>query len=215
MLDNPKFAELLIASLKKQGYDCEHENGEIKVSKNGFSIADIKDETTYCVYRNTLNDSEYYNVRAIHESLTEAFRLYEQGEPVAAQPQYRKLCEFGNYLIAAKLMNYGYMEFVTWQQDAEKTRVDVGHYLTDYAAAKEDFALRCGLVDKNRMFDETEMKLIRQGLVHLGADFPDLTAEQMTLLGKVVERIEMLVPEIREHEELEHGELAPDDGLEV
>jgi hypothetical protein len=37
----------------------------------------------------------------------------------------------------------------------------------------------------------------------------------MALLGKVVERIEMLVPEIVEHEEMEQKELVPDDGLEI
>jgi hypothetical protein len=59
------------------------------------------------------------------------------------------------------------------------------------------------------------MKLIRQGLVHLGTEFPDLTYEQNTLLGKVVEKIEMIVPSIKEHEALEHHELVADDGLEI
>jgi hypothetical protein len=213
MDDREKFIELPQAELKRRGYDCTRENDEIKVSKNGFPVTDILGGGEYRVYRNTLNDSDYHSVRAVYESLSEAYSLYEKGEPLAAQPRYRKLCEFGNYLIAARPMGYGYMEFVTWQQDAERTRVDVGHYTADYEAAKEDFAVRCGLVSRDKLFSETEMKLIRQGLVYLGANFPDLTYEQNTLLGKAVEKIEMIVPEIQEHEESERGELMPDDEL--
>ena len=59
------------------------------------------------------------------------------------------------------------------------------------------------------------MKLLRQGLVHLGANYPDLTAEQNTNVGKLIEKVEMIVPSIQKHEQLEHHELVPDDGLEV
>jgi hypothetical protein len=220
MLENHKFISLLQAELKRQGYECTLENGEVKVTKNGFNITDILvsgEHSQYRIYKNTLNDYEYQQVRAINESMSEAYRLYEQGEPLAAQPLYRKLCELGNYVLAVtgKLIDYGYMEYATWKQDADKTGVDAGNYFTDYEAAKEDFALRCGLIDRNKLFSETEMKLIRQGLVHLGVNYPDLTFEQNTLLGKVVEKIEMIVPEIQERDHYEAHDLIAEDGLEM
>jgi len=70
-------------------------------------------------------------------------------------------------------------------------------------------------VDKSKLFSETEMKLIRHGHVYLGANYPDLTLEQNTLLNKVVGKIEMLVPEIQEREELERDDLIEEDGLEL
>jgi len=215
MFNNPKFIELLMNELKKQGYDCKHEDGEIKVSKNGFPVTDILNSGEYRVYRNTPDNQELNNVRAIHDSLSEAFSQYEKGQPVNAQPQYHIMCEFGNYLMAAKLMNYGYMEFVTWQQDADKTRVDVGNYFTGYEAAKEDFSVRSGLVNRYKMLNETELKLIHQGLVHLGADYPHLTAEQMTNVGKLIEKVEMIVPAIKERSIYEALELVAEDGLEM
>jgi len=217
MIDTPKFLELLREALKRQGYDCMQDGGEIKVNKNGFPVADVLGSGEYRIYRNTVSDHDYYQIRSVYESLSEAFNLYERGEPLTIEnmSHFHKLCEFGNHVIAARLMGYGYMEYVTWQQDSERTRVDIGHYFSDYESCKEDFAVRCGLIDRNKLFDETEMKLIRQGLVHLGANFPDLTYEQNTLLGKVVEKIEMLVPEIQEHEELERDELVPDDELSL
>jgi len=201
--------------LKKQGYDCKHEDGEVKVSKNGFSVTDILGSGEYRVYRNAPNDEERNNVHAIYESLSEAFSLYEKGQPVNANPQYHAMCEFGNYLLTAKLMNYGYMEFVTWQQNADGTSVDAGHYFTDYEAAKEDFAKRCGLVNRYKMFSETELKLIHQGLVHLGADYPHLTSEQMTNVGKVIEKVEMIVPAIQQRSMYEAHDLVAEDGLEM
>ena len=215
MDDKERFIGILQAELRRQGFDCTQENGEIKVSKNGFPVADILGGGEYRVYRNTVNDHDRDQVRAIYESLSEAYHLYEKGEPVSAQPLYHKLCEFANYILAAKLMGYGYMEYVTWQQDEERTRVDVGHYFTDYEAAKEDMAVRCGLVNRYKMFNETELKLIRQGLVHLGADYPHLTAEQMTNVGKLIERVEIIVPSLREREYYEHQDLVAEDGLEI
>jgi hypothetical protein len=217
MDDKEIFFDLLQAELQRQGYDCTLENGEVKVTKNGFNITDILGGGEYRVYKNTLNDYEHHQIQAIYESMSEAYRLYEQGEPLAAQPLYRKLCELGNYVLAAtgKHFVYGHMEFVTWKQNADKTGVDMGHYFSGYEAAKEDFALRCGLIDRNKLFSETEMKLIRQGLVHLGASYPDLTFEQNTLLGTVIEKIEMIVPEIQERDHYEAHDLIAEDGLEM
>jgi hypothetical protein len=162
-----------------------------------------------------------YQIQPMLERINEILAAWEKSQviPFKDSEKFRVLAEYNNVVLAVRddsKLGYGDgLHFVTWAYGLDRTGFDDGHYFTGYESAKENFALRCGLVDKNKMFDETEMKLIRQGLVHLGADFPDLTAEQMTLLGKVVERIEMLVPEITEHEEMEHSELVPDDGLEI
>jgi len=215
LLEKLKFVELLMNELKRHGYDCKHEDGEIKVSKNGFPVTDILSSEEYRVYRNTLNDQDLNSVQIIHEYLSEAFMLYEKGQPVSSQPQYHIMCELGNYLMAATLMELGNMEFVTWKQDPEKTRVDIGHYFTDYEAAREDFAVRAGLVNRYKMFNETELKLLHQGLVHLGADYPHLTSEQMTNVGKLIEKVEMIVPAIKERSLYEAHDLVAEDGLEV
>jgi hypothetical protein len=133
--------------------------------------------------------------------------------------EYRILSEYNNIVLAARddsELGYGHgLYFVTWEYSYERTGFTQGNYAMDYEAAKEDFALRCGLIDRNKLFSETEMKLIRQGLVHLGVSYPDLTFEQNTLLGKVVEKIEMIVPEIQERDHYEAHDLIAEDGLEM
>jgi len=215
MLENPKFTEWLMAELQRRDYGCVQEGGEIKVSRNDFPVTDILGGGNYRVYKNTPHDDERHKIRAIYESFTEAYRLYESGAPLGNRPSYHIMCEYGDYIMAAKPMDYGYVEFVTWQRDAEKTWVEAGHYFTDYEAAKEDFAVRCGLVNRYKMFNETELKLIHQGLVHLGADYPYLTAEQMNNVGKLIEKVETIVPAIQERSVYEAYELVPEDGLEI
>ena len=132
---------------------------------------------------------------------------------------YRILNEYNNIVLAARddsALNYGHgLHFTTWEYAYNREGFLYGHYTTDYESAKEDFAVRCRLVNRYKMFSETELKLMRQGLVYLGANYPDLTTEQMTNVGKLIEKVEIVVPSIQAHEELEHSELVPDDGLEV
>ena len=215
MLEKPNFVEWLIAELNRRGYECAQGNNEIKVSRNGFPVTDILGGGDYRIYKNAPNDDERHNVRAVYESFSEAYKLYENGIPLNSNPEYHIMCEYGNCLMAAKPMGCGYMEFVTWQRDDDKTWVELGHYFAGYEAAKEDFAVRCGLVNRYKMFNETELKLIHQGLVHLGADYPHLTAEQMANVGKLIDKVEIIVPAIQERSVYESHEFLPEDGLEI
>jgi hypothetical protein len=173
------------------------------------------------VYYYAEHDRIAHKILAIANKVNEIVAAWEKAPAVPFDDisHFRVLSEYNNVVLAARddsTQGFGRgLYFVTWRYNHDRTGLEHGNYTESYDAAKEDFAVRCGLVDKNKLFDETEMKLIRQGLVYLGADFPDLTAEQMTLLGRVVERIEMLVPEIVEHEEMEHIGLLPNDGLEI
>jgi hypothetical protein len=54
-------------------------------------------------------------------------------------------------------------DFVTWRLDRNGER-EVGHYYDSYVGAKEEFALRAGLIDQNRLFTETELTVIRSTL---------------------------------------------------
>lgn len=139
--------------------------------------------------------------------------------PFDNQNEYRLLAEYNGIVLAARddsEKGHGYvMEFVTWEYSDDRSSFINGKYTTDYDKAKEAFAVRCGLVNRYKMLSETELKLIHQGLVHLGANYPHLTSEQMTNVGKLIEKVEMIVPEIQERSAYEAHELLPEDGLEI
>jgi hypothetical protein len=157
-------------------------------------------------------------IRPIVDKVNEIVAAWEKASdvPFESISNYRILSEYNNYVLAARddsKSEFGYgLQFVTWKYSPERTGFQFGYYTTDYDAAKEDFAARSGLIDHNKLFNETELTLIRQGLVHFGTNCLNLTHGQSTQLEKVIKKIEEIVPAIREHEELEAHSLVPDDG---
>lgn len=209
--------ELARLGFREARYDAEHD--AMLVNPSDERVMRINDEgVSYYAEHDLL---VIHQIKPLADKVKEMVSAWERGQSVPFEDlsHYRILSEYNGIVLAARddsELGYGHgLHLTTWEYSYNRTGFMHGHYTTDYESAKEDFAVRCGLIDRNKMFDETEMKLIRQGLVHLGANFPNLTYEQNTLLGKVVEKIEMLVPSIQEHEELEHSEIVPDDGLEI
>ena len=168
-------------------------------------------------YRHLVSDEIEPAVKSVYEQAAAWERATVA--PFKDLSNYRILNEYNNVVLAARddsTLGYGHgLHFTTWEYGYNREGFLYGHYTTDFENAKEDFATRSGLINRYKMFNETELKLIRQGLVHLGANYPDLTAEQNTNVGKLIEKVEMIVPSIQKHEQLEHHELVPDDGLEV
>jgi hypothetical protein len=209
--------ELARLGFREAVYSGEHD--AVIVNPSDKHMMMIKDDgVSYYAEHDLL---VIHQIKPLADKVREMVSAWERGQPAPFEDlsHYRILNEYNGVVLAARddsKFGYGHgLHLTTWEYSHDRAGFQHGHYTTDYEAAKEDFAVRCGLVDKNKMFDETEMKLIRQGLVHLGANFPDLTAEQNTLLGKVVERIEMIVPEIEAREEPERQDLVPEDGLEI
>jgi len=196
--------------------------------ERGVFVLDPSDERLAKIYDsgNIHSCGEYdhlvrHDIEPVVKMINEQVATWERAPlaPFKDLSNYRILNEYNNVVLAARddsSLGYGHgLHFTTWEYACNREGFLYGHYTTDYENAKEDFAIRAGLINRYKMFDETELKLLRQGLVHLGADYPDLTVEQMTNVGRLIEKIGIIVPEIRGHEELEHNELVPDDGLEI
>ena len=51
---------------------------------------------------------------------------------------------------------------VTWEWDFDRQGVHAGHYfMENYEAAKQDFAVRAGLVERQRLFSDEQLAVIR------------------------------------------------------
>ncbi len=132
--------------------------------------------------------------RKNHEEFKKLFEKAPELNANDLKAGYKKLLEFDGIVLAAKryenrMPEHEY-EFVTWQRGTDNG-VCWGHYTTNYNAAKEDFAKRCGLIPKGRMFDESELLIIHSGLVKAGT-FPDLDHATRKGIGQIVEKIEGL-----------------------
>ena len=91
----------------------------------------------------------------------EYMTLMEAAPPLKAtglEKGYLLLADFNGAVLAGKHTMLG-AQFVTWAWDYDRKGVNNGHYyMEDYQRAKEDFALRAGLVERVRVFDQMQLK---------------------------------------------------------
>lgn len=87
-------------------------------------------------------------------------KLMEQAPQIIAsglEGDYRALVEFNNVVLAGHQTSYG-MEFVTWEWVKNHTALWQGHYYGDsYAAAKQDFVTRSGLLPQEQLFSDQQL----------------------------------------------------------
>ena len=128
-------------------------------------------------------------------------KLMEQAPQIHAsglEGDYRALAEFNNVVLAGHQTRYG-MEFVTWEWVQNHTALWQGHYYGDsYAAAKQDFTTRSGLLPQERIFSDQQLTEIYR-CIHetLDGGYP-ITVEREKLLTESAEQIEAAVPNLEE-----------------
>ena len=69
---------------------------------------------------------------------------------------YRQLAAFGDTVLAATYSEKNGFMFCTWKQNESGDSVFWGDYSPNYEYVKEAFAVRSGLVSKDRLFSENE-----------------------------------------------------------
>ncbi len=85
----------------------------------------------------------------------------------------------------------------TYREDMEHGGAPIQRqYFYGKEAAFEDFALRSGLVDARKLFNETELTLLYSGLVKLRTVDSDLDREGLEHVAALIGRIEEVVPEL-------------------
>ena len=86
--------------------------------------------------------------------------------------------------------------FVTWEWDFDRQGVHVGHYfMENYEAAKQDFAVRAGLVESQRLFSDEQLAVIRNACAFALEDDATLSYTEEKQLQSVQEQIELLLPQ--------------------
>ena len=114
--------------------------------------------------------------------------------------EFKLLANFNGSVLAGQETKYG-VQMVTWDWTYNKTGVTHGHYYgpggaDSYTAAKQDFAVRSGLVPGGALFEPEQMTEIYR-CIHetLDSEYP-ITEERRKLLESVAEQIERTVPDL-------------------
>ena len=112
---------------------------------------------------------------------------------------YKVLADFNGTVLAGVQSKHG-VHFVTWDWAYGHTGVCHGHYfMENYAGAKQDFATRSGLIQKEQLFSPEQLtEIYRCCTGSVNEDFFELTDKQVELIRSVQQQIEECVPDLDE-----------------
>ena len=114
---------------------------------------------------------------------------------VGLEDTYKVLADFGDAVLAGQLGKKG-ARFVTWEWDFDRQGVHSGHYfMENYEAAKQDFAVRAGLVESQRLFSDEQIAVIKNACEFALEDDATLSYAEEKHLQSVQEQIELLLPQ--------------------
>ena len=107
---------------------------------------------------------------------------------------YRILADFGDAVLAGHPSERG-VQFVTWEWDFDREGVHHGHYFQDdYDAAKRDFTVRSGLVQKDALFEPEQLAEIYRALRFVRKQDETLSFGREQELAELMEQISGLLP---------------------
>ena len=107
---------------------------------------------------------------------------------------YRILADFGDAVLAGHPIERG-VQFVTWEWDFDRKGVHHGHYFQqDYDAAKRDFTVRSGLVQKDALFEPEQLAQIYRALSFVRDQDETLSFGRDRELAELMDQVGGLLP---------------------
>lgn len=118
--------------------------------------------------------------------------------------KYKLIAQFNNTVLAARVNGENHVEFVTWDMDS--SGVSAGNYFgNNFNGAKEDFAIRADLVNRDKVFSTNELVEMYRCVEDTLEGEYELTNEQEEMLAAIKNKISEVVPDVFERT-IESGE---------
>ncbi len=182
------------------------EGAQLPVLWNGTPLCRITGKGSVFYRRQDVDtpqaEDALYRVEDIAAKTLEYMTAMEAAPQLKAsglEGDYRILADFGGTVLAGTPSKHG-VQFVTWDWNYDRTGLSHGHYFMEgYDEAKQDFAIRSGLVHKEQLFSPEQMtEIYRCCADSVDGDFFDLTAEQEKVIRSVRQQIEDCVLDLAE-----------------
>lgn len=195
------------ACLHRAGFETTQiEDSQLLVEWNGTPLCRITGKGSVLCRREDMNTPQAGDALLCIEGI--AARTMEYMAVMKTAPQlkasglegdYRILTDFNGAVLAGVQSKSG-AHFVTWDWDYGHTGVCHGHYfMEDYAGAKQDFAVRSGLIQKAQLFSPEQLtEIYRCCAGSVDGDFFELTEEQEKVIRSAQQQIEECVPDLDE-----------------
>lgn len=197
------FAETAIV-LRREGFQVnELEDGRLSVSLCDQPLC-VVSEIAGIRYRKenvetTERESAKDRVYEITRTTAEYMRQMEYAPPlnvVDLKDRYRMLADFNGAVLACAIGRFG-AEFITWDWDSDRKGVSRGgYYGGNYGGAKQDFAIRAGLISEQRVFNDEQLTEIYRCCASTLEDACDLTHDREKCIKEVQQQIEYEIPDI-------------------
>ncbi len=201
------YLEEIYVRLHRAGFETQPlEDSQMPVYWNGVPLCRITGKGSVFYRREDVNTPLAEDALLRVEDIAARTREYMLAMETAPQLKasglegdYRILADFNGTVLAGMHSKHG-VQFVTWDWDYDRTGLSHGHYfMENYDGAKQDFAIRSGLIHKEQLFSPEQMtEIYRCYADSVDGDFFDLTAEQEKVIRSVQQQIEDCVPDLAE-----------------
>ena len=177
------------------------EGGLIRVKWNGQPLCSVDRDGIVRFRPADITGSEVdrklRTVTQVAAQVKEYMQIFDRApalKAVGLDDTYKVLADFGDAVLAGQLGKKG-AKFVSWEWDFDRQGVHSGHYfMENYEAAKQDFAVRAGLVESQRLFSDEQLAVIRNACAFALEDDATLSYAEEKQLQSVQEQIELLLP---------------------
>ena len=141
-----------------------------------------------------------------HRVAATADEVYEYVEAVINAPilraadlheEFRLLADCGGAVLAGREREQGY-QFVTWVWDFDRLGVSHGHYYEgNYQRAKQDFAVRAGLISRAQLFTPEQLTELYRATDYSLETGPEPEEPQLKAIQEARTKIEYVVPDLQ------------------
>ena len=203
---NKFFEELSRCLRKKEIESANYEDKRLEVFLHGQPVlfvspandvfllpAGSKNEEASELYHQVAMDAD--EVYSYVETMQNAPLLHASG----LHEDFRLLADFGGAVLAGQERENGQgYQFVTWIWDYDRTGVSHGHYYEDdFQSAKQDFAVRSGLIPRAQLFTPEELTELYRAAEHWFYEGPELDYKQQKAIQEARTKIEYTVPDLQ------------------
>ena len=214
-MENKYFAELA-RRLRAAGITAGHpEKNRLTVLLNNQPVLSVSAGSDVFLLPAGSNQPEAGEL--YHKVAQTADEVYAYVEAVQTAPllhasglseKFHLLADFGGAVLAGRELENGWgYQFVTWIWDHDRTGVSHGHYYEeDFQGAKQDFAVRSGLISKAQLFSPEELTQLYRATDYLLDGGPEPEDGQLKALQTSRTKIEYTVPDLAERLEQSQGQ---------
>ena len=214
-LENKYFAELA-RRLRAAGITAGHpEKNRLTVLLNNQPVLSVSAGSDVFLLPAGSNQPEAGEL--YHKVAQTADEVYAYVDAVQTAPllhasglseEFHLLADFGGAVLAGRELENGWgYQFVTWIWDHDRTGVSHGHYYEeDFQGAKQDFAVRSGLISKAQLFSPEELTQLYRATDYLLDEGPEPEDGQLKALQTSRTTIEYTVPDLAERLEQSPGQ---------